>query len=78
MTNLKKLSVRQRLARRIICKKGNFEHTKQLLQSNKICNVYKLNILHGATFMYKVNQKTARLSFFQDMKSLLRTTNPQY
>ena len=41
---------------RIICNKGNFEHKKQ---SKKILNVYKLNILNVATFMYKVNQKTA-------------------
>ena len=43
----------------IICNKGNFSHTKQLFQSNKILNVYKLNILNVATFMYNVNQKTA-------------------
>ena len=27
---------------RIICNKGKFEHTKQLFQSNKILNAYKL------------------------------------
>ena len=32
---------------------------KPLFQSNKIVNVYKLNILNIATFLYKVNQKTA-------------------
>ena len=44
---------------RIICNKGKFEHTKQLFQSKKILNAYKLNILYFATFMYKVMQKTA-------------------
>ena len=42
----------------VICNKGKFEHTKHLFQWNKILNVYKLNILNVATFMYKVNQKT--------------------
>ena len=59
MANLKKLSSQQMHAMIIICIKGNFEHTKQLFQSNKILNVYKLNILNFATFMYKVIQKTA-------------------
>ena len=47
---------------RIISNKGKFENTKQLLQSNKILNVYKLNILNIATYMY-VNQKTTRNDF---------------
>ena len=47
---------------RIISNKGKFENTKQLLQSNKILNVYKLNILNIATYMY-VNQKTTRKDF---------------
>ena len=43
---LKKLSSQQKNAIRIISNKGNmFEHTKQLFQSNKILNVYRLNIL---------------------------------
>ena len=33
--------------------------TKQLFQSNKILNVYKLNILNVATFMCKVHLKAA-------------------
>ena len=49
---------------RIICYKGKFRHTKQLFQSNKILNVYKLNILNVATFTYKVNQKAAPNIFF--------------
>ena len=59
MTNLKELSSQQKDAMRIICNKWKFEHTKQLFQSNKILNVYKLNIVNVATFMYKVNPKTA-------------------
>ena len=63
-TNFKKLSSQQKHAMRIICNKGKFEHTKQLFQSNKILNMYKLSILNFATFMYKVNEKTF-LSRFQ-------------
>ena len=59
MTNLKELSSQQKHAMRIICNKWKFEHTKQLFQSNKILNVYKLNIVNVAKFMYKVNPKTA-------------------
>ena len=44
---------------RIICNKGKLKHTKQLFQLNKILNVYKLNIVNVATFMHKVNTKTA-------------------
>ena len=59
MTNWKKLSSQQKHTMSIICNKGNFSITKQLFQSNKILNIYKLNILNVATFMYNVNQKTA-------------------
>ena len=58
MTNLTKSS-QKRPAMYIICNKGKLEHTKQLFLSSKILNVYKLNILNIATFIYKVNQKTA-------------------
>ena len=69
MTDLKKFSSHQKHAIRIICNNGKFEHTKQLFQSNKILNVYKLNILKVAIFMYKVNQKTAPNIFFQGFKN---------
>ena len=62
-TNLKKLSSQQKQAMRIICNKRKFEHTKQLFQLNKILNVYELNILNVATFMYKAYQKTAPNNF---------------
>ena len=34
-------------------------YTEQLFQSNKILNLYKLNNLNVAPFMFEVNQKTA-------------------
>ena len=71
MTNLKRLSSQQKHAIRIICNKGKFEHIKQLFQLNKILNVYKLNILNVATFMYKVNQKTATNTFHSSFKNRL-------
>ena len=59
MTNLEKLSSQQKHLMRIVCNKGKFEHSKELFQLNKILNVYKLNILNVATFMHKVNTKSA-------------------
>ena len=59
MTNLKELSSQPKHAMGISCNKSKFEHTKQLFPSNKILNVYKLNIVNVATFMHKVNPKTA-------------------
>ena len=52
ITSLKTLSSQQKHGMRIIYNRGSFEHTKQ---SNKIPNVYKLNILNVITFMLKVN-----------------------
>ena len=40
LTNLKILFSQQKHAMHIICNKGKFEHTKQLLQSNKIIHVH--------------------------------------
>ena len=59
MINVKELSSQQKHAMRIICNKWKFEYTKQLFQLNEIPNVYKLNVVNVATFMYKVNPKTA-------------------
>ena len=59
MTNLKELSSQQKHATRIIRNKWKFEYAKQLFQSNKNLNVYKLNVVNVATFTYKVNSKTA-------------------
>ena len=71
MTNLKELSSQQKHAMRIICNKWKFEHTKQLFQSNKILNVYKLNIVNVATFMYKVSQKLLWTFFFRFSENCL-------
>ena len=68
ITKFKKLSIQQKHAMRTIRNKEKFEHKKQLFQSNKMLNVYKLNILNVATFMYKVNQHTKQL--FQSNKIL--------
>ena len=59
MINLKERSSQQKHAMRIICTKREFEYIKQLFQSNVILNAYKFNIVNVATFMYKVNPKTA-------------------
>ena len=71
MTNLKRLFSQQKHATRIICNKGKFEHIKQLFQLNKIHNVYKLNILNVAIFVYKVNQNTATNIFHSSFNNRL-------
>ena len=78
ITEFKKLSIQQKHAMRIICNKKNFEHTKQLFQSNKILSAYKLNILNVATFMYKVNQKTAPNIFPSRFQKLSHSYHPRF
>ena len=66
-TRLEGVNIRQTLKNYLVNKSmqcayfvtDKFEHTKQLFQLKKRLNVYKLNILNVATFVYKINQKTA-------------------
>ena len=51
-TNLKKLLSQQKHAIRIVDNKTRFEHTKELFNSLKILNIYKLNILNTSIFMH--------------------------
>ena len=62
--NLKKLLSQQKQAIRIINNKTRSERTKELFNSQKILNIYKLNILNTAIFMHKV-YKTASPTFFK-------------
>ena len=64
-TNLKKLQSQQKHAIRIVNNKTRFEHTKELFNSQKILNIYKLNILNAAIFMHKVYNETAPATFFE-------------
>ena len=68
MINMKNLYSQQKHVMRIICSKERFDHTKLLFQSSKTVNVYILHILNVATFMYRINQKTAPNVFTQDLK----------
>ena len=52
--NLKKLLSQRKHAIRIINNKTRSERTKQLFNSQKILNIYKLNILNTAIFMHKL------------------------
>ena len=45
-TNLKKLLSQQKHAIRIVNNKTRLEHTEKLFNSQKILNIYKLNILN--------------------------------
>ena len=47
MTKLKKINSQQKHAIRIIHNKDKYAHTKELLRSDKILNVYQMNILKG-------------------------------
>ena len=62
-TNLKKLLSQQKHAVRIINNRTHFDHTNELFKSQKILNIYKLNILSVAIFMYQIRNKTAPLTF---------------
>ena len=64
-TNLKKSLSQQKHAIRIVNNKARFEHTKELFNSQKILNIYKLNILNTAIFMHKVYNETAPATFFE-------------
>ena len=44
MANLKKKNNQQKRALCITFKKGKLEHAKRLFKSNKVLNVYELNI----------------------------------
>ena len=64
-TNLKELLSQQKHAIRIVNNKTRLEHTKELLSSQKILNLCKLNILNTAIFMHKVYDETAPATFFE-------------
>lgn len=44
MTNLTKLITQQKHVVRIVSNKGRFEHTTELFKSQKILNIFTLNI----------------------------------
>ena len=73
-TNLKKLLSQQKHAIRIVNNKTRFEHTKELFNSQKILNIYKLNILNTSISMHKVYNEAAPATFFELFrKSLIHT-----
>ena len=62
-TNLKKLPSQQKDAVRIIHNRTHLDHTNELFKSQKILNIYKLNILSVRVFMYQIRNKTTPLTF---------------
>ena len=48
---------------RIINNRARFDHTNELSKPQKILNIYKLNILSVAVFMYQIRNKTTPLTF---------------
>ena len=73
-TKLKKLLSQQKHAIRIVNNKTYFEHKKELFNSLKILNIYKLNILNTAIFMHKVYE-TAPATFFELFQKVLSLSN---
>ena len=61
--NIKKLLSQQKHAVQIINNRIRFGHTNELFKSQKILNIYKLNILSVAIFMYQIRNKTVPLTF---------------
>ena len=61
----KKLLSQQKHVIRFVDNKAPFEHTKELFNSQKILNIYKLNILNTAIFMHKVFNNTASTKCFE-------------
>ena len=64
-TNLKKSLSQQKHTIRIVNNKTRLEHTKEVFNSQKILNIYKLNIINIAIFMHKVYNETARATFLE-------------
>ena len=72
-TNLKKLRSQQKHAIRMVHNKTKFEHAKELFKSATVLNLYKLNILSIAVFMYRVHTKLSPSVFtgnFQGISEL--------
>ena len=61
-TNLKRLLSEQKHTVRIINNRIRFDHTNELFKSQKILNIYELNISSVAVFMYEIRNKTAPLT----------------
>ena len=64
-TYLWKINSQQKHALRLIHNKNRFYHSKELFESCEIFNLYKLNLLNTAVFMYKIKNKTAPSSFLE-------------
>ena len=62
-SNLKKVNSQQKHSVRIIYNKMKYESVRELLISLKILNVYQISILNNASFMHRINTKTAPTVF---------------
>ena len=69
-SNLKKLLSQQKHTIRIVNDKTHFENTKELFNSQKILNIYKLNILNTTVVMHQVYNETAPATFFEHFQKV--------
>ena len=77
-SNLKKVSSQQKHSVRIIYNKMKYESVTELLISLKILNVYQINILNNASFMRRINTKTAPTVFLSKFTKLIFTKSHIY
>ena len=64
----KKTNSQQEHALSNISNKGKFERTCHLFKSNKILNVYQLNVLINLLFMHKIEIKTTPYLFLSNVQ----------
>ena len=69
-TNLKNLLSQQKHAVRIINNRTRLDHTNELFKSQKLLNIYKLNILSVAVSMYQIRNRTAPLKFLESFEEI--------
>ena len=73
-SNLKKVNNQQKHSVRIIYNKMKYESVRELLISPKLLNVYQINILNNASFMHRINTKTAPTVFLSKLLNHLKYT----
>ena len=73
--NLKKLLSQHKHEIRFFNNKTLFEHAKELFNSKKMLNIYKLNILKTANFMENIYNETAPATFLNFFRKSLIVSN---
>ena len=67
-TNLHKIHIKQKHAIRVVANETRYAHSKPLMRSLQILNIYQLNIHKTLIFMHQVNNSTAPSVFQEKFK----------